>query len=61
MQVVGQMTGLRQLRMTGCKALTDAALVRMSRLQRLTQLELGGNANFTDTGVAVLSRLQGRL
>ena len=61
MEVVAQLTSLKQLRMVACAALTDAALGRLATLPYLTHLDIGATSQFTDAGVAALATMQGAL
>lgn len=62
LEVIVKLPRLEALFMTGCGAMTDAALALLVAAKpNLRELEFGGSAAVTDAGLACLSQLRGAL
>lgn len=60
LEVIVKLPRLEALFMTGCGAMTDAALALLVAAKpNLRELEFGGSAAVTDAGLACLSQLRG--
>lgn len=57
MEVIGNLTQLRELNLFCCEKLTDASLTSISPLTNLQSLTVAWNPNFTDEGIRGISGL----